>query len=265
MTVSNNVPVSSDYSFPLFPIIFTAPSSEDMKIIETKLGQKICKKYEKGKVETPKKKWDAVLICATVMTSIFLPPVGLILGLFSLLHYFSSDYDNPRERKAIVSRLAKSSFETINTHSVENIIGYKLLDKVKHLEDSPFRIFFYAQFARLANEFTQLKDWKNQEESKVENKWSKETKLLHSDSNQPPSRAVMAKMKPWDTWKTQELEKIKRVYKDKTAIFETNFQTLKKWLANPTNELSLSSLPRLEERISFFKFLFSPKKWLPFS
>lgn len=220
----------TNYSYHLSEQILAQPTPSQIKSVENKIGKKIQASHDNGDSYTPHNLLNAGLFGITGAAAFLCPPVAVCTGLLAATNYFFiPDYDSPEDRKKVMRDLAQASFETIATHNVDDVIGYRLLDKIKGLKQSTpeHRAFFYASFQKLGKEYHALLNWRNDQVDQVCKKWSDETSYIRKNTD-ISMNCYRDEMQPWNDWREGEIQKIKSIFTENLSVLESNFQDLKK-------------------------------------
>lgn len=212
------------YQFPINTKALESPTEKELSHVQKQLGNKI--KLFEG--ETPKRLSDAAIVGGAVALALLSPVLAIPFGIFGALHLMKPDYDSSESRLRIMKEIASNTFsEIVNRHSAENVMGYRLLDKIPTIRTSTKKAFYYATFQKLANEHKHLEAWHKDEKEKVDNSWLDAMKKINPDPNIMLSPSCMLKATaPLTKWKEGELKKIEKTYESTINILNEAFEKL---------------------------------------
>lgn len=224
--------VTNNYAYHINREIFDLVTDKQIADVRKNLGKAIQPAYENEESITPHKWMKSGLLGLTAGAAVINPLAGIAMGIIAAASYLSIDYDSPSERREAMRKVSKQTFEQIaNSHDVDKIINYQLLDKitgVKH-SDPTKKAYFYAAFKNLGDEFKALEKWQREEKSKIWDRWSKENETLNKDI-EVYSPAYSKAIEPWNKWRNSEIAKITAVYNRILPQFEEKFHDLKQAL-----------------------------------
>lgn len=204
---------------------FSVPSPKEVRKCGNKIGESITTLFDSKETQnfTPQRIVTAGLLGVTAASTLLVPQATLPLAKGTLFSWFTPDYDSVTEREKIIEKIATQSFkEIMKDHSIDNIIGYNLLDKViSEKKLSPEQThYFYASFKKMAEEWSALKVWQDEMDKALDVEWNRRT-----ESREKPSGFMdyFSSLK----WRLSKGDEISQEYDSAIDILNNTFKELK--------------------------------------